>query len=61
MKTAVGDRIRIHGRTVGAPERQGVVKEVHGTDASPLLTVMFDDGHETILAPGADCEITHAD
>ncbi|MBD7956896.1 DUF1918 domain-containing protein [Microbacterium sp. Sa4CUA7] len=61
MRAAVGDRIRIHGRTVGAAERGGVITEVTGSDASPLLTVTFDDGHEGILAPGADCEITHVD
>ena len=61
MKAAVGDRIRIHGRTVGAPEREGVVTEVTGDPASPLLTVTFDDGHEGILSPGSDCEITHVE
>jgi hypothetical protein len=59
MKTAVGDRIRIHGRTVGAAERTGVVTEIRGREESPLLVVRYDDGHEAILSPGADCEITH--
>jgi len=58
MKAAAGDRIRIHGRTVGAVERLGVVVEVR--DDAGLLVVRYDDGHEAILSPGSDCEITHA-
>lgn len=60
MHANVGDRVRIHGRTVGATERQGEVIEVRGSDDSPLLVVRYDDGHEVVLAPGADCEILHA-
>lgn len=56
MKTAVGDRVRIHGRTVGAAERLGVVTDVR---EAGLLVVRFEDGHEAILSPGSDCEITH--
>ena len=51
-----GDRIRIHGRVVGDAGRSGVVLEVRGD----LLVVRYDDGHEAVLAPGSDCEITHA-
>ncbi|WP_029144596.1 DUF1918 domain-containing protein [Microbacterium luticocti] len=61
MSTAVGDRVRIHGRTVDAAERIGEVIEIRGTGDAPLLVVRFDDGHEAVLAPGTDCEITHAD
>lgn len=60
MKAAVGDRVRIHGRTVGAADRVGVVTGFRGTEQSPLLVVRYDDGHEAILSPGSDCEITHA-
>jgi hypothetical protein len=59
MHAIVGDRVRIHGRIVGAAERVGEVVEVRGSDESPLLVVRFDDGHQTILAPGGDCEILH--
>ncbi|HYI51303.1 MAG TPA: DUF1918 domain-containing protein [Microbacterium sp.] len=59
MQAKVGDRVRIHGRTVGATERQGQVIDVRGSEESPLLVVRYDDGHETILAPGGDCEIIH--
>lgn len=60
MHATVGDRVRIHGRTVGAAEREGEVIEVRGSDENPLLVVRYDDGHETILAPGGDCEVLHA-
>jgi hypothetical protein len=60
MHAVVGDRVRIHGRTVGAAERLGEVVEVRGSDDSPLLVVRYDDGHQAILSPGGDCEIVHA-
>ena len=60
MHAIVGDRVRIHGRIVGAAEREGEVIEVRGSDESPLLVVRYDDGHQVILAPGGDCEIIHA-
>ncbi|QKJ18471.1 DUF1918 domain-containing protein [Microbacterium hominis] len=61
MRASVGDRVVIHGRTVGAAERTGEVIEVRGHDDSPLLVVRYDDGHEAILSPGSDCEIRHLD
>ncbi|MDQ4214368.1 DUF1918 domain-containing protein [Microbacterium sp. ASV81] len=55
-QVVAGDRIRIHGRVVGDAERFGEVLELRGE----LLVVRFDDGHQAVLAPGSDCEITHA-
>jgi hypothetical protein len=60
MQAEVGDRVRIHGRTVGAAERHGEVIEVRGGADNPLLVVRYDDGHEAILSPGGDCEILHS-
>jgi hypothetical protein len=57
MHAEVGDRVRIHGRTVGAVERHGEVIEVRGSADNPLLVVRYDDGHQAILSPGGDCEI----
>lgn len=59
MRADVGDRVLIHGRTVGMVERTGEVIEVRGREDAPLLVVRYDDGHETILSPGTDCEILH--
>lgn len=61
MQAKVGDRVRIHGRTVGATERTGEVIEVRDSHDTALLVVRYDDGHEVILAPGGDCEIIHSD
>ncbi len=60
MQAKVGDRVRIHGRTVGAADHSGEVVEIRGTTENPLLVVRYDDGHEAILAPGSDCEILPA-
>ncbi|WP_179492537.1 DUF1918 domain-containing protein [Microbacterium immunditiarum] len=60
MQAKVGDRVIIHGRTVGSPDHSGEVVEVRGHDDDPLLVVRYDDGHEAILSPGCDCEIRHA-
>ncbi|HEX5858714.1 MAG TPA: DUF1918 domain-containing protein [Microbacterium sp.] len=61
MHATVGDRVRIHGRIVGAAGREGQVIDVRGSEDSPLLVVRYDDGHEAILSPGADCELVHTD
>ncbi len=54
MTAKQGDRITIHGRTVGAGDRHGEILEVRGKDGAPPYTVRFDDGHETLLFPGGD-------
>lgn len=59
MEAGIGDRVVIHGRTVGAAERAGEVVGIRGTRENPLLVVRYDDGHEAILSPGSDCEVRH--
>jgi hypothetical protein len=59
MRATVGDRIRVHGRAVGMADHTGEVIELRGTDDHPLLVIRYDDGHEGVLSPGADCEILH--
>jgi Domain of unknown function (DUF1918) len=54
MSAKQGDRITIHGRTVGAVDRHGEIVEVRGKDGSPPYAVKFDDGHETLIFPGGD-------
>ncbi len=61
MNPVAGDRIRIHGTTVGAAERYGQIVEVRAHGDATTLVVRFDDGHESVLAPGTDCEILPAD
>lgn len=57
MRASVGDRIRVHGRTVGAAERQGEIVEVRGEDGAPPYLVRFADGHERLVFPGSDSEV----
>ena len=52
MEATQGDRIIVHGRTVGATDRHGVILEVRGQGGTPPYLVRFDDGHETIMYPG---------
>ena len=60
MQMKSGDRLIIHGKTVGAPDEYGEVKEVRGDDGGPPYLVRFDDGHERLIFPGPDCEVLSA-
>jgi hypothetical protein len=60
MQATVGDRLVIHGKQVGSAEKRGEVLEVRGDEGGPPYWVRFDDGHEALLYPGADCELEHA-
>jgi hypothetical protein len=57
MQATVGERIVIHGKSVGRADRHGEIVEVRGADGGPPFMVRFDDGHETLLYPGVDCEL----
>jgi len=57
MRAAVGDRILVHGRTVGSGEQEGEIVEVRGEEGSPPYVVKFTDGHEGLIYPGSDCEV----
>lgn len=57
MEAREGDRIVIRGRTVGSPDRLGEIIGVRGPDGSPPYVVRFDDGHESVIQPGADFEL----
>ncbi len=59
MKAVVGDRICIHGSTVGQEDRHGEVLEVHGKDGEPPFLIRFEDGHTGLLFPGPDAVIEH--
>jgi hypothetical protein len=59
MHATVGERLLIHGKLVGQATRRGEILEIRGEDGGPPYLVRFDDGHETLLFPGADCEIEH--
>ncbi|MGH3704532.1 MAG: DUF1918 domain-containing protein [Agromyces sp.] len=57
MRATVGEHLIIHGKLVGQGSRHGEILEVRGEDGGPPYLVRFDDGHETLLYPGADCEV----
>jgi hypothetical protein len=59
MHASAGDKILTHGSVVGAPERHGTILEARGADGGPPYLVRYDDGHESIVFPGADSEIHH--
>jgi len=53
MHANVGDRVCVHSRIVGQPERHGTVLESRGESGPPYL-IRWDDGHEALFFPGAD-------
>ena len=60
MRAKVGDRLIIKGHTVGAPDKDAVILEVHGDDGAPPWLIRWsDDGHEGLYFPGPDAEIAH--
>jgi hypothetical protein len=61
MRAIVGDRIHVHGRTVGSKDRFGEIIEVRGTDGAPPYLVRFPDGHESLFYPGSDCVVEPAE
>jgi Domain of unknown function (DUF1918) len=57
MRAKVGERLRIHGRTVGEHDQEGEIIEVRGAQGEPPYVVRFDDGHEKLVFPGPDAQI----
>ncbi|WP_280217706.1 DUF1918 domain-containing protein [Nocardia neocaledoniensis] len=60
MQANVGDRLVVHGRTVGQQDQEAEVVEVLGSDSEPLFRVRFEDGHETVFSPGPDTVVQHS-
>lgn len=60
MRAAAGSRIVIHGAHVDSAERRGEVLEARGEDGGPPYLVRFDDGGESLIFPGPDCELEQA-
>ena len=54
MHAKTGDRIVVPGTHVDDPVRDGEVIEVHGADGGPPYLVRWsDNGHESLVFPGA--------
>jgi hypothetical protein len=54
MQAAVGDRLHVHGRTVGVSDQIGEIIEVRGDSGRPPYLVRWDDGREGLVFPGPD-------
>ena len=59
MQAQVGDRLHVRGHKVGHHDRLGEVLEVRGENGAPPYLIRFDDGHESLVFPGADCVVEH--
>ncbi|WP_459548880.1 DUF1918 domain-containing protein [Nocardia sp. X0981] len=57
MMANVGDRLHVHGHTVGQSDHEGEIVEVRGPDGTPPYIVRFDDGHESLVFPGPDATV----
>lgn len=57
MRATVGDRLHVHGKAVGMPDRVGKIIEVRGQEGSPPYVVEFEDGHTGLVYPGPDAVI----
>ncbi|GAB1508623.1 hypothetical protein JCM33774_06640 [Actinophytocola sp. KF-1] len=57
MQAAIGDRLHVHGRTVGNPDQIAEIIEVRGEDGGPPYVVRYPDGHEGLVFPGPDCVV----
>jgi hypothetical protein len=57
MRATVGDRLHVHGNTVGERDRMGEIVEVRGPDGGPPYVVRYEDGHEGLVFPGPDAVV----
>jgi len=61
MRAELGDRLHMHGRTVGAGDRMAEIVDIRGDHGEPPYLVRFPDGHESLVYPGSDCVVEHPD
>jgi hypothetical protein len=59
MQATVGDRLHVHGRTVGAGDHTAEIIEVRGADGGPPYLVRHEDGTEGLVFPGTDATVEH--
>ena len=60
MQATIGDRLHVHGNSVGQPDKMGEIVEVKGTGGAPPYLVHFDDGHTGLVFPGPDAVVERA-
>ena len=58
MHATVGDRIVVHGRQAGQPDRHCTVLEVRHENGEPPFLVRWDDSdREDLYFPGSDATV----
>lgn len=57
MDAHKGDRLVIDGNKLGQARRSGKVLRVEGAPSHQRLWVKWDDGHESMLMPGAGARV----
>lgn len=60
MQARVGDRLCVHGRTVGQSDHRMEIIEVRGAAGGPPYLVRYADGHEAVVFPGPDAVVEPA-
>lgn len=58
MKARVGDRLVIHGHSVGEEPRDGEIIEVRGSNGAPPYVVRWENGHIALVFPGPDAAVS---
>jgi hypothetical protein len=53
VEAKVGDRVSIDAKKVGQPRRAGVIRSVAKGLSGSRYQVRWDDGQESVIAPGA--------
>lgn len=62
MNAKVGDRLLVHNLHLGEPSRDGEILEVRGPNGTPPYLVRWsDDGHESLIYPGAGLEVVQSE
>lgn len=61
MEAHTGDRLLMHGRTVGQHDRVAEIIEVLGDGGTPPYRLRFEDGREHLMSPGPDSVVQHMD
>jgi hypothetical protein len=57
MQARVGDRLCVHGRTVGQADNRVEIIEVRGAAGGPPYVIRYSDGHEAVVFPGPDAVV----